>query len=729
MSPFPSLPHLLAALAATSGFALSCLGAVLPVDPDRRGAADTGNPLLERSTLPLEYPPFDRIRPEHFLPAFDAVMAGQLREVGAIAASPEPPTFDNTLVPLERAGRDLNRVNALFSNLVSANGSEALRAIESAIAPRLAAQQDAIRLNPKLFDRIDALFRRRHELGLAPESVRLIERYETDFIRAGAKLADPEQDRLRAINRRVAELETRFAQNVQNETNAAAVPVADRAELAGLSPAEIDAAAAAARAAGRTGFLIRLANTSGQPPLASLENRALRRRIMEASLARCSQGGEFDNRAIVSELARLRAERARLLGYQTCADYVLADQMAGSASRVNQTLARLAAPAVANARRAAAEMQALIDHDQGGFPLAAWDWAYEAGKVRHARDDFDEAQLKPYLELEHVLGEGVFYAATRLYGITFRERHDLPVYETSVRVFDVLDADGSPLALFIADLYARPAKRGGAWMNAYVEQSELLGQRPVVENVLNIPRPPDGQPTLLTFDEVTTLFHEFGHALHGMLSRVRYPRFSGTEVPRDFVEFPSQVNEMWATWPEVVRHYARHYQTGEPMPPALLKKLLATRTFDQGFRTTEYLAATLLDQAWHQLAPAEVPAPEGVEAFEAAALRRAGVDFAPVPPRYRSPYFVHVFQHDYTAGYYAYIWAEVLDADAVEWFKAHGGLTRANGDHLRDTVLSRGGSVEAMAQFRAFAGRDPSLEPLLKRRGLDRVEPPTGTRE
>jgi peptidyl-dipeptidase Dcp len=492
-----------------------------------------------------------------------------------------------------------------------------------------------------------------------------------------------------------------------------------REELAGLSDGEIAAAAAAARAEKHEGkFALRLLNTSGQPALASLENRAVRERLHRASLARGSRGGEFDNRALIARLARLRAERATLLGHPNHAAYQLEDQTAGTTAAVNKLLADLAPAAVANARREAADMQAIIDREKGGFTLAAWDWDYYSEKVRRQRYAFDEAQLKPYFELNRVLVDGVFFAATRLFGITFQERTDLPVYEPTVRVFDVKNADGSPLTIFIADLYARPSKRGGAWMNSYMDQAALLGTQPVIGNHLNIPQPPAGEPTLLTFDEVTTLFHEFGHALHGMFSAVKYPRFSGTKVPRDFVEFPSQVNEMWATWPEVLKNYARHYQTGAPMPSALLEKVLAARKFNQGFATTEYLAASLLDQAWHQLKPAEVPAADAVLAFEAAALQRAGVDFAPVPPRYRSAYFSHIFTGGYSAGYYSYLWAEVLDADSVEWFKQNGGLARANGDRYRNMILSRGGSADAMTLYRAFRGADPDVKPLLQRRGL-----------
>lgn len=687
-------------------------------------AADTPNPLLEPSPLPFGYPAFDRVRDSHYAPAFSQGMAEHLREVEAIANNPSEPTFENTLVALERSGQLLGRVQRLFFNLVGAHGNDALRAVEKEMAPKLAAHSDAIRLNPALFARVDRLHARLDELGLDPESRRLLDRTHRDFVRSGARLGETEKTRLKALNAEIATLQTSFAQNVLKETNASAVVVDRREDLAGLTPAEIATAAAAAKAAGQEGkFALRLINTSGQPPLGSLENRAVRERLHQSSLARGSRGGEFDNRAVITRLARLRAERAVLLGYPNHAAYQLEEQTAGNVTAVNKLLSDLAPAAVANARREAADMQRLLEREQPGAALAAWDWDFYAEKVRRERYAFDEAQLKPYLEMDRVLRDGVFFAATRLFGITFRERRDLPVYEPTVRVFDVFEADGTPLAIFLADLYARPSKRGGAWMNSYVDQSGLLGTRPVVANHMNIPRPPDGEPTLLTFDEVNTLFHEFGHALHGMFSAVRYPRFAGTRVPRDFVEFPSQVNEMWMTWPEVLRHYARHHRTGEPMPKELVEKVLAARKFNQGFATTEYLAASLLDQAWHQLDARQVPAAEGALEFEATTLRRAGVDFAPVPPRYRSTYFSHIFTSGYSAGYYSYLWSEVLDADTVEWFKANGGLTRENGDRFRRMLLSRGGSTDAMELYRGFRGGDPDVKHLLERRGLATARP------
>ncbi|HCN91158.1 MAG TPA: dipeptidyl carboxypeptidase II, partial [Oxalobacteraceae bacterium] len=538
-----------------------------------------------------------------------------------------------------------------------------------------------------------------------------------DFMRDGGQLSDADKTKLKSMNAELATLATAFSQNVLKEINASAVIVDHRADLAGLSESAITAAAEAADAQGMNGkYLLALTNTTGQPPETDLANRALRERLQQASMARGSHGGDFDNQVVVLQIARLRAERARLLGYPNHAAYVLEDETARTPAAVNQLLAELTPPAVANAHREAAAMQAMIDADGGGFKLASYDWAYYAEKLRKQRYDFDEAQLRPYFELNSVLQNGVFYAANRLYGITFKERKDLPVYQSDVRVFEVSDADGKPLALFLADYYARSNKRGGAWMNSYVDQSGLFGTHAVVANHLNIPKPPPGEPTLLTYDEVTTMFHEFGHALHGMFSNVRYPRFSGTNVPRDFVEYPSQVNEMWADWPEVLKHYARHYKTGAAMPQALLDKVVASQKFNQGFATTEYLAAALLDQRWHQLTPEQVPV--DALAFESDALKQAGVDFAPVPPRYRSTYFSHVFSGGYSAGYYAYIWSAVLDADSVEWFKENGGLSRKNGDWFRQKLLSRGGSADAMDLFRSFRGRDPKLEPLLERRGL-----------
>jgi len=676
------------------------------------------NPFFQESSLYFGYPPFDQIRDEDYVPAFERGMQEQMAEVQQIADDPEPPTFDNTLVALERSGRLLDRVSRVFFSMAAANTNDAIEAARSEMAPRLSAHQDAILLNGPLFARIDALYQQRDELELDPESHRLIEETYKDFVRAGARLSDADKEQLKAMNAELATLQTQFSQNVLKEVNAKAIVVDKAEELDGLSENQIAAAAEAAKARGLEGkYVIPLLNTTGQPALSSLTNRALRQRIMETSLSRGSSGGDYDNRETLTRIAKLRAERAQLLGYPNHAAYSLENQTARTVEAVNERLASLAPPAVANAKREAADLQAVIDAEGGNFKLASWDWDYYTEKVRQQKFDFDEAELKPYLEVNNVLVNGVFYAAGQIYGLTFKERTDLPVYQPDVRVWEVFDADGSSLALFIQDYYARESKRGGAWMNAYVSQSQLLGTHPVVANHLNIPKPPEGEPTLLTWDEVTTMFHEFGHALHGMFSNVKYPSFAGTSVPRDFVEYPSQVNEMWADWPEVLANYAKHYQTGEPMPRELLDKVLASSKFNQGFATTEYLEAALLDQAWHQLTPEEVPGADGLIGFEAKALEDAGVAFPPVPPRYRSTYFSHIVG-GYSAGYYAYVWSEVLDADTVEWFKENGGMLRKNGDYFRATLLSRGGAEDAMQLFREFRGRDPDIKPLLERRGL-----------
>lgn len=679
----------------------------------------TENPLLLESTLDYRYPHFDRIRDEHFGPAYEAGMAEHVKEIEKIANNPAGATFENTIIPMERSGATLGRVSRIFGNLNGTITNPKLQAIEKEMAPKLAAHGDAIRLNPALFKRIETLHAEKEKLGLDAESKRAIERYYKDFVRAGAKLSGADKEKLKAMNVELASLRPTFSQNVLKEVNASAVLVETREELEGLSENAIASAAAAAKAAGHDGkYQIILMNTSGQPPLAELKNRALRERIYKASLGRNSKGGEFDNREGVSKVAKLRAERAKLLGYENHAVYELEEQTAQKVARVNKLLKDLAPAAVANAKKEAAELQRMIDQEQGGFQLAAWDWAFYSEKLRKAKFAFDESEIRPYMEMNRVLVDGVFFAATKLYGITFKERKDLPKYHPDTSVWEVFNEDGSTLALFIVDWYARPSKRGGAWMSAYVGQSYLTGELPVIANHLNIPKPPDGEPTLMTWDQVNTAFHEFGHALHGMFSAVKYPRFSGTSVPRDFVEFPSQVNEMWADWPEILENYAKHHQTGERIPKELLEKVRAAEKFNQGFATTEYLAASLLDQAWHQIGADKAPTAEGVIKFEEAALKKAGVAFDPVPPRYRTTYFSHIFASGYSAGYYSYIWSEILDADTVDWFKENGGLKRENGDRFRTILLSRGGSVEAMDMFKAFRGREPEIGPLLKRRGL-----------
>ncbi|HEV3182254.1 MAG TPA: M3 family metallopeptidase [Steroidobacteraceae bacterium] len=686
------------------------------------------NPFAAPSTLAFHLPPFDRIRDSDYRPAFEAGMADELRQVAAIAHNSEPPTFANTIVALERSGRLLERVDTTFSNLNACNTDSEMQQIDTDMAPLLAAQRDAIHLNPALWARVDELYNRRASLHLDAESLQLLTRYHTLFVRAGARLTPDQQARLKDLNKQISSLTTRFKQNVLKATANGAVVVDDVAQLDGFSAEQVGAAAEAAAARGMKGkWLITLQNTTNQPVLAQLSNRELRERIYTASISR-GLGGPTDNTAVIAELVRLRAERAALLGYSDHAAYELADESAGTPEAVRDMIAQVAPAALARAQAEAADMQKVIDAQAaaagtGSFALQPWDWLFYAEKVRKARYDFDQALVAPYFELDHVLKDGVFYAAHQLYGLNFRERHDLPVYQKDVRVFEVSDADGKPLALFLADYFARDNKQGGAWMTSYVRQSRLLQHKPVVANHLNIPKPQPGQPVLLTFDEVTTMFHEFGHALHGMLSDVRYPLLSGTAVPRDFVEYPSQYNEMWAREPSVVAHYARHYQTGAyqtgaPMPPELLAKVLAAQKFNQGYATTEYLEAALLDQAWHQITVAQAPSAQQVPAFEQHALKASGLDYAPVPPRYHSTYFAHIFESGYSAGYYAYLWSEVLARDTGEWFRTHGGLTRANGDFLRTQVLSRGRSEDPQALFRNFYGRAPEIAPLLEYRGL-----------
>ncbi|SUZ27679.1 peptidyl-dipeptidase [Xanthomonas euroxanthea] len=691
--------------------------------PATTQAATHANPFFADSTLPLHYPQFDKITDSDFAPAFDAGMAEQLKEVDKIANQKAKPSFDNTLIALEKSGATLDRATTVFFNLVGADTNDARKKLQADYSAKFAAHRDAISLNGKLFARIQTLYDQRNQLGLDAQGVRLVEKYYSDFVRDGAKLSDADKTTLKAMNAELANLGTTFSQNVLAEVNAAAVVVDDVKQLDGLSEEQIAAAAEAAKARKLDGkYVIALLNTTGQPPLTQLKNRELRKKIYDASVSRGSHGGQYDNTALVSRIMKLRADKAKLLGFPTYAAYSLENQTAKTPEAVNAMLGKLAPAAVANAKREAADLQAMIDKEQKAagkpsFKLEAWDWAYYSEKVRQAKYNFDESQLKPYFELKNVLENGVFYAANQEYGLTFKQRTDLPTYRDDITVYDVFDADGKQLAIFIADMYARESKRGGAWMNSYVSQSALTGFKPVVANHLNIPKPPAGQPTLLTWDEVTTMFHEFGHALHGMFSDVKYPYFSGTSVPRDFVEFPSQVNEMWADEPSILKNYAKHYQNGTPMPQALLDKVIAASKFNQGFATTEYLGAAMLDQNWHQISASQVPDAAGVMAFEAKALQQDGIAYAPVPPRYKTPYFSHIMG-GYAAGYYAYIWSEVLDANTQQWFKQHGGLSRANGDRFRQTLLSRGGSVDAMQLFQNFAGHAPQIEPLLEKRGL-----------
>jgi peptidyl-dipeptidase Dcp len=686
-----------------------------PVSSPSEGSA-AGNPLLVPSGLPYQAPPFDRIRDEHYAPAFDAGMKEQRAEIDAIAGNSATPTFANTIEAFERSGAQLLRVNKVFGALTAANTNDAMQKIEAEYSPRLTAHSDSIYMNPKLYARVKALYDQRASLGLDAEAMRLLERTYRGFVRAGATLNEQDQATLRALNEEEATLNARFRENVLAASDAGAVVVDDKAMLAGLSDEDIAAAAERAKERKLDGkYVLRLQNTTGQPTLASLENRALRLRILEASESRGS-GGTHDTTAIAQRLAQLRAQKARLLGYPTYAAYVLEDQGAKRPENAFKLMTDLVAGATAKARSEAAKIQARIDAAGGTYKLTAADWDLYAEQVRKAEYDLDESQLTPYFELTSVLENGVFYAATQLYGITFKERKDLPVYHPDVRVWEVFNADGTPLALYYGDFYARPNKGGGAWMEAYVDQSQLLRTKPVIYNVCNYTKPAPGAKALLSLDDVTTLFHEFGHALHGMFSNVRYRSLSGVNVPNDFGEFPSQVNEHWMFEPRVLANYAKHYQTGAPMPQALVDKVRKSKTFNQGYKTTEYLAAALLDMAWHTL-PADAPL-QDAKSFEQEALQKYQIAVSEVPPRYRTPYFSHIWGGGYAAGYYAYLWSEVIGHDSYYWFKENGGMTRANGQRFRDMVLSKGGSIDAAEMVRAFRGRDPEVEPLLLERGL-----------
>lgn len=675
------------------------------------------NPLLTPSTLPFGAPPFDTIQDGDFPPAFEAGMNIQLEEIAAIADNPAAPTFENTFVALEKSGQLLRRVSLVFNGLTSANTNPVLQKIQQDVAPKLAAQDDAIFLNGKLFTRAEAIYRQRDGLTLDPESRHLVEYYHQRFVRAGARLSDADKTKLKALNEQDAALSAKYISLLLAAAKEAALVVGDVAELAGLSKDEIEAAALAAKSRGLDGkWLIVLVNTTQHPMLASLTNRATREKLYRASWTRTERGDANDTRKTIATLADLRARKAGLLGYPNFAAWALEDQMAKTPSAVDQFLARLIPPATANARSEAQAIQKLIDQQHGGITLAPWDWDFYAEQVRKAKYALDNAALAPYFELDRVLRDGAFYAAHELYGLTFKERHDLPVYQKDVRVFDVIDRDGTPIALFYGDYFARDNKNGGAWMDNFVGQSKLLGARPVIFNAANFAKPAPGQPALLSLDDVSTVFHEFGHALHGIVASQQYPSLSGTAVARDFVELPSQFNEHWALEPSVLAHYAIHYKTGSPMPQDLADKIKKAATFNQGYSLTEILGAAQLDVRWHSL---PVGSPEqAVDAFEASSLKAAGLDLPQVPPRYRSSYFLHIWANGYSAGYYAYLWAEMLDNDAFAWFTEHGGLTRANGDRFRDMILSRGNTGDYATMYRNFRGQDPSIEPMLRRRGI-----------
>jgi peptidyl-dipeptidase Dcp len=710
----------------TAALLLTTVALAEPPGEHATTALPPDNPFAHESTLPYGLPRFDQIAVEHFRPALLAGMAEHRNEIAAIADNPAAPTFENTIVEMERSGELLRRANAVFTNSFSSNTNPRLEALETEMSPQLAAHNDAIFLDAALYARVRDLYDRRAALGLDPESRRLLERYHMTFVRAGARLSAADKAKLRMLNGQISTLTTEFGQTDLAGANAAAVVVDDRVQLVGLSEAQIAAAAQTAKARGLSGkWAIPLSNTTTQPALSQLKNRALRERIYRASIGR-GWGGEFDTTSVIARIAKLRAERAVLLGYPNHASYVLEDETALTTDAVNKMLGQLTPAAVANAKREAAQIQQLIDEQTKGngtepFRLEPWDWDFYAEQVRRSKYAYDESEVRPYFEMDRVLRGGVLFAAQELYGLSFKERKDLPLYVEDVRVFEVFDADGAPLGLFLADWYARSNKRGGAWMSSFVEQSRLMGRKAVVLTNLNVPKPAAGQPTLLTFNEVNTAFHEFGHALHGLFSNVQYPQFAGTNVPRDFLEYPSQYNDMWATDPRVLTNYARHYQTGEPMPKTLMDKVLAAPKFNQGYLTTEILAAAFLDQAWHQLPADKTPRQAEIATFEATALEGGGVNFAPVPPRYRSTYFAHIFGSPtgYSAGYYAYIWSEVLARATQHWFDTHGGLRRENGDRLRQKVLARGFSADPLTMFRDFYGRNPEIGPLLEARGLN----------
>ncbi|BCW54772.1 MULTISPECIES: M3 family metallopeptidase [unclassified Arthrobacter] len=668
------------------------------------------NPLLSASPLPYGLPPFQTIAVEQYREAINAGLSAHLDEIGAIAGNAQPATFENTALAMERSGQLLNRSAAAFFTLVSADASQEIRELETELSPRFQAHQDEVYLNRALFERFAAI----DTDTCDPESARLVEEYLKEFRQSGIQLDAPGQERLRAINAELARLGTEFGQRVKEGMKSAALLLDDAGDLAGLPADDVASAAVAARDAGHDGkYLLTLIQPGNQPALAALENRDVRRRLFEASVARGSDGGSLDVLDLARDMAGLRAEKARLLGFANYAELVVDRQTAPDFEAVRTMLGRMAPAAIRNADAEAAALAGVAGH-----PLEAWDWAYYSAKVRREKYDVDEQALRPYFELNRTINDGVFFAATSLYGVTFHERTDLHGYHPDVRIWEVRHEDGSALGLFLGDYYARESKRGGAWMNSLVDQSALLGTRPVVINTLNISKPPAGEPTLLTLDELRTLFHEFGHALHGLLSSVTYPRFSGTAVPRDFVEYPSQVNEMWIMWPDVVSNYARHHITGEPLPQDIVDRLEESRLWGEGFATTEYLGAALLDLAWHVLEPGG--APDHVLEFEAKALASAGIAHRLIPPRYRTGYFQHIFAGDgYAAGYYSYIWSEVLDAETVDWFKENGGLTRANGERFRQELLSRGNSRDPLESFRIVRGRDAQLDPLLRRRGLE----------
>ena len=674
------------------------------------------NPFYAPSTLPLQAPPFDKIKDSDYQPALEAGMTQQVEEVRAIAENSDPPTFENTLVALEKSGQLYNRVNLVFNAVTGANLSPELEKLQELEAPKQAAHKDAIFLDAKLFHRVETIYKERESLKLDPESLRLVEYYYQEFVHAGANLPEADKRELKKLNEEESKLSASFSNKLLAATKAAAYVTTDKNALAGLSDTRLKGAEQAAKDRKVSGYVIPLQNTTQQPDLGSLSQRSTRHAIFENSWNRAERGDTNDTRDTIARMAQVRAQKAKLLGFSNFAAWKLQDQMAKTPEAATKFMDQLVPGSTARATAEAKDIQELINSQKGGFALQPWDWDFYAQQVRKAKYNLDEDQIKPYFELNRVLEDGVFYAANQLYGITFKERHDIPVYHPDVRVFDVFDADGKQLALWYCDYFKRDTKSGGAWMDVFVNQSKLLGTLPVVYNVANFPKPAPGQPALLSFRDVTTMFHEFGHALHGMFANTIYPNLSGSQVARDFVEFPSQFNENWASYPAVFDHYAKHYKTGAPMPPELVAKINKSSKFNQGYALTEIVAAAELDMQWHIL-PADAPL-EKPDNFEVSALKSKNLLLSAVPPRYRSSYFAHIWQDAYAAGYYAYLWSEMLDHAAYQWFEDHGGLTRANGDRFRQMILSRGNTEELGRMYSTWLGGKPSIEPMLKFRGL-----------
>jgi peptidyl-dipeptidase Dcp len=685
--------------------------------PEAFAQGSAANPFASPSTLPFQAPPFDRIKDSDYTPGFEEGMKQNLAEIEAIANDPAAPTFENTIVAMEKSGRMLDRVQLAFSAVAEANTNDKLQQIETDITPKLTAHQDEINLNPKLFARVKAIYEKRDSLHLDVESAQLLKIYYQQFVHTGANLSDADKTKLRDLNQKISTLETAFQQKLLAATKAGALVVDDKAKLAGLSEGQIAAAAQVAKDRGLAGkWVIQLQNTTQQPDLQSMTDRGAREQLFQSSWTRAEKGDKNDTRDTISTLAQLRAQKAQLLGFPNYSAYVLEDQMADTPDKVENFLSQLIPPTRAEADREAKVIQSFIDKAGPHFDLKPWDWEMYAEQVRKAQYDLNEDEIKPYFEIKNVLQNGVFYAANQLYGLTFKERHDIPVYQPDVMVFQVFDKDGSELGLMYFDYFKRDNKQGGAWMQNIVNQSKLLGTKPVIYNVANFTKPAAGQPALISFEDVTTMFHEFGHALHGLFADQQYETLSGTSVARDFVEFPSQFNEHWALYPQVLKHYAVNYKTGQPMPQALVDKIQKAAKFNQGYELGELIAAAELDMQWHTL-PASAPK-QDVDKFEVQALKNANVDMADVPPRYRSSYFSHIWSTGYASGYYAYSWTQMLDDDAYHWFIEHGGMTRENGQRFRDMILSRGHTLDYGPMFRAFYGKDPEIGPMLEHYGL-----------